>query len=98
MKILITSDWYAPTVNGVVTSVLNLQRGLEAMGHEVRILTLSETAHSRTEGPVTAIGAIGAGRIYPGAVCAPLPGRSSYRSWRLGSRISSIPSVSSPRF
>lgn len=74
MKILITSDWYAPTVNGVVTSVLNLQRGLEAMGHEVRILTLSETAHSRTEGPVTAIGAIGAGRIYPGARLRAAPG------------------------
>lgn len=74
MKILITSDWYAPTVNGVVTSVLNLQRGLEAMGHEVRILTLSQTAHSRTEGSVTAIGAIGAGRIYPGARLRTAPG------------------------
>ena len=30
MKILITSDWYAPAVNGVVTSVLNLRRELEA--------------------------------------------------------------------
>lgn len=74
MKILITSDWYAPTVNGVVTSVLNLQRGLEAMGHEVRILTLSQTAYSRTEGPVTAIGAISAGRIYPGARLRTAPG------------------------
>lgn len=74
MKILITSDWYVPTVNGVVTSVVNLQRGLEAMGHEVRILTLSQTAHSRTDGTVTAIGAIGAGRIYPGARLRTAPG------------------------
>ena len=74
MKILITSDWYVPTVNGVVTSVVNLQRGLEAMGHEVRILTLSQTAHSRTDGAVTAIGAIGAGRIYPGARLRTAPG------------------------
>ncbi len=29
MKILITTDWYTPAVNGVVTSVKNLQRELE---------------------------------------------------------------------
>ncbi len=46
MKILLTSDWFTPAVNGVVTSVLNLQKGLEARGHEVRILTLSQTVHS----------------------------------------------------
>jgi len=39
MKILITSDWYIPAVNGVVTSVKNLRRELEAQGHEVRVLT-----------------------------------------------------------
>ena len=37
MKILITTDWYTPAVNGVVTSVKNLQRELERRGHEVRI-------------------------------------------------------------
>ena len=41
MKILITTDWYSPAVNGVVTSVLNLRRELELRGHEVRVLTLS---------------------------------------------------------
>lgn len=40
MKILITTDWYSPAVNGVVTSVLNLRRELELRGHEVRVLTL----------------------------------------------------------
>ena len=33
MKILITTDWYAPVINGVVTSVLLLQRELEERGH-----------------------------------------------------------------
>lgn len=42
MKILITSDWYYPVVNGVVTSVMNLKSELEKAGHEVRILTLSQ--------------------------------------------------------
>ena len=32
MKILITSDWYSPAVNGVVTSVKNLRRELEERG------------------------------------------------------------------
>lgn len=27
MKILITTDWYKPVINGVVTSVTNLEEG-----------------------------------------------------------------------
>ena len=67
MKILITTDWYTPAVNGVVTSVKNLQRELEHRGHEVRILTLSQNLHSWSRDGVTAIGSVDAGRIYPGA-------------------------------
>ena len=67
MKILITSDWYTPAVNGVVTSVKNLRRGLEERGHEVRILTLSQTAHSWQRDGVTYIGSVAAGVVYPGA-------------------------------
>ena len=67
MKVLITTDWYQPCINGVVTSVLNLQRELNAQGHQVRILTLSQTTRSYAEGDVTYIGAVSAGRIYPGA-------------------------------
>ena len=55
MKILITTDWYTPAVNGVVTSVKNLQRELERRGHEVRILTLSQSLHSWSRDGVTAI-------------------------------------------
>lgn len=40
MKILIASDFFSPTINGVVTSIINLQKELEAHGHEVKILTL----------------------------------------------------------
>lgn len=67
MKVLIASDWYAPIVNGVVTSVLNLQRELEAQGHEVRVLTLSQSLHTRVRDKVTYVGAMSAGLIYPGA-------------------------------
>ena len=41
MKILLTTDLFAPSVNGVVTSVLNLSEVLAKRGHDVRILTLS---------------------------------------------------------
>ena len=37
MKVLITTEWYEPVVNGVVTSVLNLREELTRQGHEVRV-------------------------------------------------------------
>ena len=52
MKILITTDWYKPIVNGVVTSVLNLKKELEERGHEVRVLTLSRDHHYYEENGV----------------------------------------------
>ena len=67
MKILITTDWYAPVINGVVTSVLLLQRELEVLGHEVRVVTLSSTIHSHREGNIYYLGSVSANRVYPGA-------------------------------
>lgn len=67
MKILLTSDWYIPAVNGVVASVLNLSKGLKERGHEVRILTLSQTHRSYVQDGVTYIGSLPAGIVYPGA-------------------------------
>lgn len=67
MKILITTDWYKPVVNGVVTSVENLRKGLTMAGHEVRILTLSGNIHSRKEENVYYVGSISAGMIYENA-------------------------------
>lgn len=67
MKILITTDWYKPVINGVVTSIVNLTNGLEKMGHEVRILTLSGTIVSYKKENAVYIGSIGVGKIYPDA-------------------------------
>lgn len=67
MKILITSDWYYPVVNGVVRSVLNLKEYLENQGHEVRILTLSNTISSYKANEVYYIGSLSAKKIYPQA-------------------------------
>lgn len=67
MKVLITTDWYEPVINGVVTSVMNLSRQLRERGHEVKILTLSRTCHSYIEGDVIYAGSIGMGYIYPQA-------------------------------
>jgi len=67
MKILITTDWYVPVINGVVTSIVNLTKGLQELGHEVKILTLSQNNRSFKDGQVVYIGSISANRIYPGA-------------------------------
>ena len=67
MKVLITTDWYAPIINGVVTSVLLLQRELEKQGHDVRVVTLSNTLHSYKNGNVYYMGSVSANKIYPGA-------------------------------
>lgn len=46
MKILITTDLFTTATNGVVTSVKNLQNELKDKGHDVRILTISDSIHS----------------------------------------------------
>ncbi len=65
MRILLCTDRYLPAVSGVVTSVVTLQHRLEAAGHEVRILTLSDDFSSSREGAVTRLGSYGAGAVYP---------------------------------
>ncbi len=67
MKILITTDWYYPIVNGVVTSVVNLKKQLEKRGNEVKILTLSSNHRSYVEGDVTYLASINAEKIYNNA-------------------------------
>lgn len=67
MKVLITTDWYRPVINGVVTSVTNLEEGLRRAGHDVRVLTLSGSLRSWRQGNVTRIGSIGVGMVYPNA-------------------------------
>ena len=77
MKILITTDWYKPIVNGVVTSVLNLKKELEERGHEVRVLTLSRDHRSYEENGVYYIKSVNLEKIYPN-VRAVLPHREAY--------------------
>lgn len=79
MKILITSDWYFPVVNGVVHSVMNLIEYLESCGHEVRILTLSNTTKSYRDGKVYYVGSLSAEKIYPQARVTNLLAKSHLR-------------------
>lgn len=65
MKILITTDCYEPTVNGVVTSIKNLKTELTKRGHEVRILTLSDTIQSYQKDGVVYLGSLNVDKIYP---------------------------------
>ena len=67
MKILITTDLYLPTLNGVVTSILNLKQELIKRGHEVRILTLQQEQQLEEEPDTYYVKSIGAGKVYPQA-------------------------------
>lgn len=65
MKILITTDLYCVKTNGVATSVCNLKSELAARGHDVRVLTLSESVHSHRQDGDYYIRSVSVGLIYP---------------------------------
>lgn len=67
MRILIATDWYTPVINGVVTSVINLEKALRAKGHEVRILTLSPNVHSHEDVNTYYLRSLSVNKIYPNA-------------------------------
>ncbi|MBE6654458.1 MAG: glycosyltransferase family 4 protein [Ruminococcaceae bacterium] len=65
MKILITTDLFTTETNGVVTSVKNLYEAMKARGHDVRILTISESTHSHNDGDVYYIRSVSLEAVYP---------------------------------
>ena len=65
MKILITTDLFSTTTNGVVTSIKNLSKELRKRGHNVRILTISDSLNSYKDGMVYYIKSLSLGFIYP---------------------------------
>lgn len=64
LKVLLTTDWWEPVVNGVVASVTTLRRQLEALGCEVRVLTLAPGLRSRRREDVYELGSISAALVY----------------------------------
>lgn len=67
MKILITTDTFRPTINGVVTSIESLKKALDRRGHDTRILTFSDSFNSKQEKDIYYMGSLGAGKFYPDA-------------------------------
>ena len=65
MKVLLAVDKYYPAINGVITSVKNLKEALERKGHEVKVLTLSESVSTHVKDNVIYIGSMSMDRIYP---------------------------------
>src|SRR5699024_11096809 len=78
-RVLITTDSIAPAVNGVVTSVLTLRAELEALGCEVRILTLSEGLSSYRDGNVYRLGSVPTPGLYDQARVGTLRSAGVYR-------------------
>jgi 1,2-diacylglycerol 3-alpha-glucosyltransferase len=66
MRVLITTDTFLPMINGVTTSINNLYKELKNSGHEVKILTLSETGKEKVVGDIYYLRSISI-KIYPDA-------------------------------
>ncbi|AXH98169.1 glycosyltransferase family 4 protein [Ornithinimicrobium avium] len=64
---LLLTDSYRPTVNGVVASIEELHRGLVEAGHEVRVLTVGPTRRTTFDGEVYRLPSLDASHIYPHA-------------------------------
>lgn len=66
-RILLLTDSYRPTVNGVVTSIDELRTGLLEAGHDVRVLTVGPTRRTTFDGQVYRLPSLDASHIYPHA-------------------------------
>lgn len=66
MKILITTDTFFPMINGVITSINILYEELKNSGHEVKILTLSQTGEEKVLEDIYYLKSLGVA-IYPDA-------------------------------
>ena len=79
MNILLSSDWYSPAVNGVVSSVKALSKGLILRGHNVLILTLSNDRNYHEEENVIYLPSVSVSKLYPGARLSVMYPRKAYR-------------------
>lgn len=78
-RILMLTDCYAPTVNGVVRSIMDLADGLRAAGHDVRVLTFGKGFGTSFDGRVYRLPSISAGAVYPHARLGQMIGRRVLR-------------------
>jgi len=67
VKILIATDLFDPSISGIVTSVKILAKGLKENGHDVKILSLSDTGEEKRIGNVYLIASTSASMVYPKA-------------------------------
>ena len=65
MRVGLFSDTYTPDVNGVVTSIVALQKALEAHGHEVFVVTTAQSAlHIQRDGNTLRLPGIEVKKLY----------------------------------
>ena len=65
MKILLATDLYEPSISGIVTSVRILEEHLKKMGHDVKIMTLSNPLCTRSDDHIYFLPSFNASLFYP---------------------------------
>lgn len=75
MRVAVFTDSYLPTVDGVVNSILNTKRSLEALGHEVVVVAPGDWRNGGLRAPDLFLCRASGLRKYPGYRLALLPSR-----------------------
>lgn len=71
MRIALVSDAYTPDINGVVSSVVTLQKALEKLGHTVFIITNHKGMHITMEGNILRLPGIELKKLYGYKISTP---------------------------
>ena len=58
MRIGLVTDTYTPNINGVVSSIVTLQKELESLGHEVFVICNHKSMRSKREGNILRLSGI----------------------------------------
>ena len=72
MRIGLVTDTYTPIINGVVSSIVTLQKELEALGHEVFVITNHKAIRSKREGNILRLAGVELKWLYGYTLSTPI--------------------------
>ena len=72
MRIGLVTDTYTPNINGVVSSIVTLQKELEALGHEVFVIANHKAIRSKREGNILRLAGVELKWLYGYTLSTPI--------------------------